>query len=354
MNEENNQSEDYALFRKALDIYATQHISNDDQSYCRLVEDGHGTDHLYDIDKFVKGIERASDIKINEILNAKGKIEKKNHPLTKRYDNTSRLSLGLDSDCIYSPHVELFWHAVCKLKPDLSSRKEPDTVIDFKEIVKEIRRIVKTEKFKKKARGRKENLDAGRKSTSKYIERLFEMHSRLLVVRIDFHLKMAKVSRIEQLRSIRRALSQFLNNSRNRKYLKDAVGYVWKFEQGGTLGGHYHFIFFFNGANFQKDEFIGWEIGKFWQKTTNGLGTFFNVNSKAYLDEKFPNGKGVGVGRINSSDSEKRESLSKIIDYLFKIEQYLGARDKECFRIFGRGVIKHRKGIGGRPRKLVE
>lgn len=87
-------------------------------------------------------------------------------------------------------------------------------------------------------------------------------------------------------------------------------------------------------------------------KITNGEGSFFNVNSKKHLDNLASQGQGVGVGRIESYDAEKRENLYRVIKYFFKMEQYVDVKSTPGSRSFGKGIFKKKTAAGGRPRKL--
>ena len=110
------------------------------------------------------------------------------------------------------------------------------------------------------------------------INRLFEHHSRLLVVRIDLgyrkdaadgiSLEMAQMHR-EQLLRDRRNYPRIFNG---------LVGHAWSFERGEQKGYHFHFLAIFDGARRHDGVGIGMAIGELWRKITRGNGQRYISN----------------------------------------------------------------------------
>jgi hypothetical protein len=342
-----NVDENYDFFTEAINFLNRYYTSTEEGPDTVELEKGFAEHYWYEIDALVRNIEKASASKINAIV---GKLNNGKLPcnsITQHYENTYRLVRSYDPSCTYSPHIQLFYDLTSRTLDDF-----PTSIEAFQELVKKIRAETQTSRFRKSAGRRKEKLKSNESAAFDYTDLIFENHARLLVLRVDLYLRTEGLTRMEQHDRIRNYFSQFLNNRRSNKFFDHELGYIWKFENGVTRGGHYHLILMLNGAYAQKDEHIASEIGRFWMKITNGEGSFFNVNSKKHLDNLASQGQGVGVGRIESYDAEKRENLYRVIKYFFKMEQYVDVKSTPGSRSFGKGIFKKKTAAGGRPRKL--
>ena len=181
----------------------------------------------------------------------------------------------------------------------------------------------------------------------KYINRLFDIYSKILVIRVDlsYSSEFASKSTITDLKS---DITRLLEHRRSKPDLfKCMVGYIIKYEQGEKKGPHCHAVFFFDGQLAQHDEFISEMIGNYWsQSVTPGRGIYYNCHRRKYLYPK------LGIGMIHYSDDIKRQSLlCNVIGYLTKPEQSFDtAEDGKMFRSFTRGVMPTMKSLAGRPR----
>lgn len=341
--------DDYGFCTEAINFHNRHLTTLDAGDYSAELGKDFAESHWYEIDKFVKNIEAAQASTIKSILDKLNKGELPSNAIVNRYQDKIYLMRTYDPERTYSPHVQLFYDVANRILNDY-----PTTAQEFRALVKNIREETQTKHFKKKANRKKEKLKGNEKASLDYINLIFESHARLAILRVDLHLKISNVDRMDQHAKIREKFAQFLNDRRSNKFFNHELGYIWKFEDGHTLGGHYHLIFILNGAYIQKDEFIASKIGEYWKKITEGEGTYFNANSKNYLDDLTAQGIGIGVGRIESHDTEKRANLARIVKYFFKLEQYVDVKLSRGARSFGKGTFKKRTAIGGRPRKNTD
>ena len=190
------------------------------------------------------------------------------------------------------------------------------------------------------------------KEALRYIDSIFLKTQRVLVIRIDFYLELRNIDRIHQLEEIRKYFRRFLNCRRSNRYFEHELGYIWKLESGESRAAHIHSFFFLNGSKVQKHEFIALKIGEYWKGITKGHGTFFSAHSKTYLDGLRAKGVGIGLGRIESDDHEKRSYLRRMVRYFFKLDQYVSVKVLKKMRVFGKGEFPQLKERPlGRPRK---
>lgn len=186
------------------------------------------------------------------------------------------------------------------------------------------------------------------KSATTYIDKLFEKHSKLQVIRLDLYHKKTEEAPGE-LKELKKDVEHLIANSRSKRSLfGDMAGRIIKYENGEERGPHAHAMLFFDGHKLQKDEHRGDEIGKYYVDTiTKGKGSFHNVNRNKDRYEK------LGIGMIDHSDTEKRQALlENVLPYLTKTEQTIdGVKASTKERSFTRGTLPKPKSKAGRPRK---
>ncbi len=143
--------------------------------------------------------------------------------------------------------------------------------------------------------------------------------------------------------------SQLFANRRCNKLLREINGYVWKIEEGEASGGlHLHLCIAYSGA-FQADVYLAQCIGEYWVDViTQGKGSYWNSNAQKEMHAKF--GHGIGTGQIDRHDTEKRESLRKILLYLCKTEQAVSGAEGQRVRAFGTSQVPRARSAGGRGR----
>ncbi|WP_323943768.1 YagK/YfjJ domain-containing protein [Aeromonas hydrophila] len=190
-----------------------------------------------------------------------------------------------------------------------------------------------------------------RNSTSvhDYINKLFRLHSKLLVVRVDVHYgdEIKDTMTIEEAIDDRDAYLRAVK----RRY-RNLLGYVWKLEYGVARGYHYHMAFIFNGNKVQGDISLGRQLGEGWKSLSREPRTYYNCNADR---DKYEEWGTYGIGMVRCDDSEKRHLLlHKALSYLLKFDEALLAVMHERFRSVGKMEMPHRRGKGGRPRVLRE
>lgn len=188
------------------------------------------------------------------------------------------------------------------------------------------------------------------KSVLRYVERLFEKHARLLVLRVDLSYETPEKLRAKQRSPITRQevtehRDRFLRTLQKEALFEHLVGYVWKLEHGACKGFHLHWLFFFNGSKVRQDVSIARLIGEHWKTIADGVGTYWNCN--AHKDRY----RILGIGMINYDDLSLREGLGLAIRYLTKVDYYVSLKNDQGGRLLGKGTIKEPTGVKrGRPR----
>ncbi|HBP5584185.1 TPA: YagK/YfjJ domain-containing protein [Pseudomonas aeruginosa] len=178
----------------------------------------------------------------------------------------------------------------------------------------------------------------------KYEQALFECHSKMLVLRIDFSYRKehCKVSQKIALQHRKR----LFDNARSNKLFKHMLGYVTKLEHGVEKGFHFHCMFFFDGAKVREDITLAKRIGEYWVSVvTKGIGCYYNCN---YAKEKY---RRCGIGMVIHADMEKREDLRLAMVYLTKTDLYMKLKAEG--RAMTKGVMPTAPSGRGRPRAIV-
>jgi len=219
----------------------------------------------------------------------------------------------------------------------------------FNEFLELLRRKSRTASFRKRVSRRKQNSRRNFESLKKYIDALFDVYSKLLVIRIDVGYRM-KDARSMSLEEVQGHLQRFLNNRRSNELFKHMVGYIWKLEEGEHRGPHYHLCLLLDGNQVEKDEYYADQFCKYWvDDIADGRGTGFNCNR-----DKFNRYKNCGIGMVRHDDHAKRAILMDAISYLTKVEQYLMSKILLKTRTLGRGEMPKVAAVRrGRPRNPV-
>lgn len=189
-------------------------------------------------------------------------------------------------------------------------------------------------------------------SLETYLNRLFDVYSRLLVIRIDLHFDY-DYDAWRDITMAKKHLDDLFNNMRHNMLFKHKVGHVWKLEHGQSRGNHFHVVLFFDGHYVQRDEWLSHQISRYWVDViTKGYGTFDNCNANKdrYTDPC--------TGVIDYRDTAKRQCLLHALSYLAKedetIRQLPWPSAPGRLRTFGHGAmppINVRR--VGRPRLLA-
>lgn len=152
---------------------------------------------------------------------------------------------------------------------------------------------------------------------TKLINRLFEHHSRLLVVRIDLRYR-KDVADVIPLEMVQMHRDKLLLDRRNHPEVFDGlVGYAWGFERGEQEGGyHFHLLAIFDGARRCDGVGIGMAIRDLWGEITEGYGQCYISN---FDKEKMDREGKLGIGMIRRYDEQLRINLiERVAAYLTK------------------------------------
>ena len=177
-----------------------------------------------------------------------------------------------------------------------------------------------------------------------YIDRLFLVYSKLLVVRLDLEYGDDFAEYITLVQA-QQDISRFVSLRRWNKHFEHCVGLIIAREHGDNgCGFHFHCILFFDGQKRQQGINLGKAIGKdYWEGRITRIsgqgdtlitrGRHFNCNSRQ--DEY----RYQGIGMISHSDELKRSNLAYSLIYLVKEDQGLEGIAPPKTRTITRSVL---------------
>lgn len=258
-----------------------------------------------------------------------------------------------------------------------------DSVALFNGFIAAMRLEASKVKLKKKVADWESKAKKNKKRLEEFERRLFQRYARLMVIRLDFNYHKAEFTdaeieaaleekaalkkrdleeylagddltgkrvwegriSLEEVQKDRKRL--FTNLKGKRSLFEHLVGYVWRIECGREAGYHLHVMFFFDGSQVHKHEYLAQEIGKYWRDViTDGRGYFHNCN----LDRR-RYGNASALGEVNYWDIKKRENLRQAMTYFCKSNQVVQMLPYPGCRLFGTGFShREREGRAGRPR----
>lgn len=225
--------------------------------------------------------------------------------------------------------------------------------------VEAIRQDAKNPEFRRAVKNFERSSNKNHKSLMSYIDALFRVHSKLLVLRIDLEYRVSEEDgkswgvklNHEQVAKHRvaffRALPAFLKKTLDKDVL---AGFVWKLEYGPVNGWHYHSLIFLDGQKVRQDVSIGKAIGEYWNEVTGDVGRYYNCNGNKKVYEQRSK---LGIGLIDHRDRALRKNLeSEVSAYLTKVDACVKLTLPDKARGFGKGVLSETKNPKkGRPRK---
>ncbi|WP_429193469.1 YagK/YfjJ domain-containing protein [Aeromonas salmonicida] len=242
------------------------------------------------------------------------------------------------------PSVELFLKYFYPYREiDVDRQLSPE----LEDVIEEFLEELDTSLHQKRLRNLKRSEARNSTSVHDYINKLFRLHSKLLVVRVDVHYgdEIKDTMTIEEAIDDRDAYLRAVK----RRY-RNLLGYVWKLEYGVTRGYHYHMAFIFNGNKVQGDISLGRQLGEGWKSLSREPRTYYNCNADR---DKYEEWGAYGIGMVHHDDLEKRHLLlHNALSYLLKFDEALLAEMHERFRSVGKMEVPRRRGLGGRPRAI--
>jgi hypothetical protein len=173
------------------------------------------------------------------------------------------------------------------------------------------------------------------KVMSGYIDRLFDIHARLVAIRVD--LGYEKYTRVT-LEEFEKDLNHLFNNAKQNHLFRDLVGHMTKIEFGLSKELHAHVLLIFNGQERKGSShvYIARAITEYWESIIpNGLG--WNVNAKYREYEA----KGtLGIGEIHFKETDKITNLKQhVVEYLCRRKQFIKPKNKPKMKLIRRGDL---------------
>jgi hypothetical protein len=259
--------------------------------------------------------------------------------------------------CELEPHVEVFLGCFQDLlgKPVIDQyanfEHAQEIVIKLNHGVKLLRERVRSEEFYRKIDALRRSLQKNSKSLRDYIDALFAVYSKLLVIRLDLTYKNAgKIASAEvAYQEVMQAVvdrEAFFRKLKGLSVCKSLVGFVWKLEYGLHRGPHFHVILFLDGQKSRQDGSLAKTAGQLWEEVTHGRGDFFSCNA-----HKPRYGAALGIGMVEHDDQPKRARLQVAARYLVDVDFIRRLVLSGAYRTLGRGEMPS---VGdtklGRPR----
>ena len=274
-------------------------------------------------------------------------------PLAKYFRSVIELFELATPEYEYSAHVDLFFRCCFELglgkewfsDPLGNTSRSIRQYELFNDLVELIRIESKRPVFRSKMYSQTDKPKKRLISAGEYIDELFEVSSKIQVLRIDFSYQYDVAGDVTA-EDAKADLQHLLNNRRNKPSLfKNNIGYIWKLEWGPDKGYHFHLIFFYKGREVWKDAYWAGLIGEYWKdRITEGRGIYFNCNASK---DKYHR---LGIGMIDRKDLAKRKILlDDVVGYFTKTDQFLRAVRLGKGDCFGKGEPPQ-KSNAGRPR----
>ena len=183
-----------------------------------------------------------------------------------------------------------------------------------------------------------------------YLNKILNHYSRLLFVRVDVGIIQEHQVNWD-VEDFHRALEILRNRMSNKDTCFHGLqGCVWAFEQGVKKGYHCHLLLIYDGNKRDGDEWLGEEVGLYWQKCiTTNQGSYYNCNRKENKEKFEVNGL-LGIGMIHRNQPKQVENAFRAGMYLVnpkKVEQRLRAKTSPNMRTFGISQfdVEWRRGI---------
>ena len=190
-----------------------------------------------------------------------------------------------------------------------------------------IRAFFRRPNIRRKVYDERKNLKKNKSRMIEMFNSLIERYSRVVVVRLDLYLKHKPETLLQtcfkaedclsknDFDAFKKCVEQLLENKRHNPVLKQAIGYIFRFEYTPRRGFHLHTFWFFNGNKNQEDISLAQGIEKLWKKVTNDQGYAYICNMRKHTYEN------CFLGTIEYNQSQKRKWLEEGFEYHCKTSQ---------------------------------
>ena len=202
------------------------------------------------------------------------------------------------------------------------------------------------------------------KSLETLIYKAANNYSKILPVRIDFHLSSPIIDTEIDREDFMNYWQRMQNRMRRNQKFDHLITFVAKFEYGYQRGWHMHVLFLFNGQKVKDGFSLSRELGEYWAQTVKPenlhVGTYHSCNMERNNYKQFV------LNMINASESLYQKDinpnaytdLDALIDacsYLTKIHHYtIDYLIEQGYSRLPRTIIfgqVRSKSNAGRPRK---
>ncbi|EJM77163.1 hypothetical protein PMI31_00777 [Pseudomonas sp. GM55] len=273
-----------------------------------------------------------------------------------RYIRNEYLEIADNAEYCLNPYFEVF--SSCVNRYDLLNNiglidsvwggRVKEVVRVLNACVDDIRREVKSVAFKKRLKSYRRSVTENYKELSSYVNDLFDLHARMLVLRVDLsYLKTFRGEGGITFDDAWQHRSSLLKDL-NKGGFGHLLGYAWKLEKGERKGLHYHLLLFFDGAQVRQDVVLARMIGEHWNTVvTEGRGSYYNCNASKGNYER------CGIGMVSHTNVLAREGIREIVLYMTKLDEYFKL-SVPGVRCFGKSMRPKKPSIRrGRPRVVA-
>lgn len=197
-------------------------------------------------------------------------------------------------------------------------KKQTILVIDkLNDVFREVSEEGQSPAFKQLLSRRQQNADRRVRSIQKWLAKCFDRHSRLLVLRLDLHIRKHERSEITPVETTK-MFQKFIRGLQERAQLtKGFVGYASVLEYGLNHNYHRHTLILYDAAVRENASVIATSLSSYWQEVTDGKGYAFDCsrsrNAEAYR----------GIGAIHYTDEVAlNELFTKVVPYMCKRDEF--------------------------------
>lgn len=241
----------------------------------------------------------------------------------------------------YSEHLQAFWEACQDIRLERRSygpvclNEEGTDWLDHHRsmnvLVARIRQLTGERWYRRQKGDRRGQAEKLANRVCNYSDALWELYSRITIVRVDFHYRSEAQARL-RVEHVFEDLEQLIAEHRRNPLFDHLIGHMYSVEQGDRNDGggyHIHAAYFFNGNEVRGDVYKAIQLGELWEDITHGQGYMYSCNH-----DKDQYGDECGIGRIERSDRAIRRHVHKMVKYLVKDAQHLRLRPEgaRCLR----------------------
>lgn len=241
-------------------------------------------------------------------------------------------------DFHYSPAIGAFIKLLFDFDEyldDFNWLNERLSEISFKKIQEDFKRHYRRHKCQ--LRDHRYSESKNTKNLVKRMEKMSQQYARILVVRVDlaYPLKYQDQIGIQEFSDDMAVLRTRLRD--HDTVFDGLVEYAWALEQGKGKGYHCHLLLVYKGSERRNAYWLANQVGKLWDKITEGQGCHFNCHEAAYL-KQFSDLNRLGIGMIHRKDLDEVNNMLNTVKYLARSEkeaQHLRVKTAKRMRTFG-------------------